>query len=94
MSEKENEFLKSLKTTLTIALGSSLVVLTGILLTFYFTTNFKIGEHDKRLDTMEINSVHRIEYDGHIELQDEVDRNIAESLLEIKSDIKNIQSKL
>ena len=94
MSEKENEFLKSLKMTLTIALGSSLVVLVGIILTFYFTTNFKIGEHEKRLESVEVNSVHRIEYNGHIDLQNEVDRNIAVTLEEIKTDVKDIQSKL
>ncbi len=94
MSEKESDFLKNLKMTLTIALGSSLVVLTGIILTFYFTTNFKLGDLDDRVESVESNSIERIEYEGHISTEHEKDVRIFETLGEIKVDLKDIQSKL
>ncbi len=90
MSEKESEFLKNLKRILTISIGSGLVLLVGVLVTFYFTTNFKIGEHDKRIDSMEAEKVSIIEYNGHVRLEEQRSDNIIRRLDEIQQDIRDL----
>ena len=62
MSEKESDFLKSLKKTL----ASTGVALIGILLTFYFGTKAKLAEHDKRINQVEQTTVSKTEYNARV----------------------------
>lgn len=94
MSEKESEFLKNLKKTVAVSIGSSLVVLIGVLIGFYFTTTYKIGDHDKRLEEMEKEKVGIVKYEGHLKVQEVRDKNIAGTLERIEGDIGAIKIKI
>jgi len=91
MSDRESDFLKALRQTLAIALGTTLVALSGLVLTFYFTTKYKVEEHDVRIQAIEDTKVERIEYDAHITTQSVIDNQIIKTLDEIKADIKDLK---
>jgi len=90
MSESQTEFIKNLRRSLINAGVGYLFLAVITQVSFYFTSKAKFERHEDRIELLEQGTVTRYEYDGHILLQDEVDKNIINVLQDIKRKVEDL----